>query len=227
MGRAQAIWIKAIETRVTSTSSWISNAKVVKMLGFSDILEYSLQKLRQDEVNLSRKFRKIFTIRVLLSRSPPYQHISWLLMNTTAFFQSMLAPILTFGILIATGHTVNSSNIFSIISILTLLADPISIIIQFMPDIATALKCFERIQEFLNSEMQKDHRLDLNTLEASQNISSLDKEDLIVVQDASIGWPAMESPILHNLNFTVKRSQMVFIIGPVGMCLDQNCLDLR
>jgi ATP-binding cassette subfamily C (CFTR/MRP) protein 1 len=121
MGRAQAVWIKAIETRVTSTAAWVTNAKVVKMLGFSDILENSLQKLRQDEVNLSRKFRKIFTVRVMLS-----MYISVLLTASanelSAFLQAMLAPILTFGILIATGHSVNSSNIFSIISILTLLA---------------------------------------------------------------------------------------------------------
>lgn len=70
----QKTWIERIETRVSATTDWLTNAKVVKMLGFTDVLENLLQKLRQDEVNSSRKYRQIFQIRILISFLPQVSH---------------------------------------------------------------------------------------------------------------------------------------------------------
>jgi ATP-binding cassette subfamily C (CFTR/MRP) protein 1 len=92
--------------------------------------------------------------------------------------------------------------------------------VQIFPTIATALKCFQRIQDFLNSECQKDHRLTLGSPATSPESGSSPSEanaDLLVVLDASIGWSTTEPALLHNLNFTVKTGKTVFVIGPVGV----------
>ena len=40
--------------------------QVVKMLGFTDVLTNLLQRLRQNEINSSRLYRRIFTLRIIL-----------------------------------------------------------------------------------------------------------------------------------------------------------------
>lgn len=196
MGRAQKVWIEAIEKRVNATATWLGNAKVVKMLGFTDILSNLLQNLRAAEIMSSKKFRKIFQLRILLS-----------------FFVPQLGPLLTFAVFVATaeasGRTFDASRLFSIIAILTLIAEPFSWLVNLMPMFASALKCFGRIQDFLNAESRSDHRLALQQ-DSSGHIMD------VVAQDASISWTAKNPALLQNLNFCIKQGQITFILGPVG-----------
>jgi len=94
-------------------------------------------------------------------------------------------------------------------------------VVQILPLIATALKCFQRIQDFLTSESQKDHRLTIgltnSSAESVPGVDGTNPIDILVVQDASIGWTTTDPALLHNLNFTIKSGQKVFVIGPVGI----------
>ena len=94
-------------------------------------------------------------------------------------------------------------------------------VVQILPMIATALKCFQRIQDFLTSESQKDHRLTIgptsSSTESVPDIDGTNSIDVLVVQDASIGWTTTDPALLHNINFTIKSGQKVFVIGPVGI----------
>lgn len=196
MGTSQKVWIERIEKRVNATATWLSNAKVVKMLGFTDILSHLLQNLRGTEIKSSKRFRKIFQLRILFS-----------------FFLSQLGPLLTFTILVATtdanGRTFDASRLFSILAILTLIAEPFSLVIILMPMFASALKCFDRIQDYLNAESRSDHRL---VLQQDNSGHTMD----IVTQDASISWSTHDRALIRNLNFSIKQGQITFFLGPVG-----------
>lgn len=196
LGRAQKVWIEAIEKRVNATTTWLGNAKVVKMLGFTDILSNLLQNLRATEIKSSKKFRKLFQLRILLS-----------------FFVPQLGPLLTFTMFVATadasGHTFDATRLFSILAILTLIGEPFSYLVNLMPMFASALKCFDRIQDFLNAETRSDHRLALQQ-DGSGHVMDL------VAQDASISWSTNGPALLQNLNFSIKQGQITFVLGPVG-----------
>lgn len=55
----QAMWLEAIEKRISATSAMLSAMKGVKMCGLKDTLLTGLQKLRVDELRISKKFRKL------------------------------------------------------------------------------------------------------------------------------------------------------------------------
>lgn len=55
----QAMWLEAIEKRISATSAMLNSIKGVKMCGLKDTLLASLQQLRVDEMRISKKFRKL------------------------------------------------------------------------------------------------------------------------------------------------------------------------
>jgi ATP-binding cassette, subfamily C (CFTR/MRP), member 1 len=55
----QAKWLEAIEKRISSTTSMLGIMKGVKMSGLKDILFDTLHKLRVDELNTSKMFRRL------------------------------------------------------------------------------------------------------------------------------------------------------------------------
>jgi len=55
----QAMWLEAIERRIAATSAMLGSMKGVKMCGLTDVLRNDLQKLRVDELDISKKFRKL------------------------------------------------------------------------------------------------------------------------------------------------------------------------
>lgn len=55
----QALWLEAIERRIAATNAMLNSMKGVKMCGLTDVLREDLQQLRVDELNISKKFRKL------------------------------------------------------------------------------------------------------------------------------------------------------------------------
>ena len=55
----QALWLEAIERRISATSAMLGSMKGIKMCGLKHTLITNLQNLRKDEMNISKKFRKL------------------------------------------------------------------------------------------------------------------------------------------------------------------------
>ena len=65
----QAMWLEAIEKRISATSAMLASMKGVKMCGLKDTLLVSLQKLRVDELRISKKFRKLIIWNMVFGKS--------------------------------------------------------------------------------------------------------------------------------------------------------------
>lgn len=55
----QALWLEAIERRIQATTAMLNSMKGVKMGGLTEVLREDLQKLRVEELEISKKFRKL------------------------------------------------------------------------------------------------------------------------------------------------------------------------
>jgi ATP-binding cassette, subfamily C (CFTR/MRP), member 1 len=62
----QKNWYQAIERRVNYTSEILGSMRNVKMLGLSHIMSKNIQKMREDEMGISRKYRKVQSLNVSL-----------------------------------------------------------------------------------------------------------------------------------------------------------------
>jgi hypothetical protein len=55
----QALWLEAIERRIAATAAMLDSMKGVKMCGLTEVLRDDLQRLRVDELEISKGFRKL------------------------------------------------------------------------------------------------------------------------------------------------------------------------
>lgn len=217
MAHAQKIWMKSIQTRVDVTSTMLGSMKSVKMLGFTDWLADIVQGLRVSELQEAKLFRRLRVLHVFLANSLKF-----------------LAPPLTFTIFATIpqkGHSLNVNSVYTTLSIVSLLATPINTFIRAIPTMNTALASSNRIQEFLQSEGRRDHRILLEDSPSRQEIQpsleGLELSDLsplrqnlgsevIATRDVSFAWGNDTSFTVHNVNLGVQKGQFCFIIGTTG-----------
>jgi ATP-binding cassette subfamily C (CFTR/MRP) protein 1 len=121
---------------------------------------------------------------------------------------------------------------FTSLSLLSLLTQPLSQSFQNIPRFLAAIGCFQRIQTFLQSETKSDHRLMINPptdmalfqkMEAGGDNIELQSlrpaavgADPIVVRNGTFGWSFSDEPVLKDINFSTKASGLTMVIGPVA-----------
>jgi ATP-binding cassette subfamily C (CFTR/MRP) protein 1 len=64
----QAIWLEAIERRISVTSQMLGSMKGVKMCGLSRVLETRIQAMREEEMHISGKFRRLLIWNMVLGK---------------------------------------------------------------------------------------------------------------------------------------------------------------
>lgn len=62
----QAAWLEAIEKRISVTSQMLGSMKGVKMCGLTDVLSTRIHALRNDELRISGKFRRLLIWNMVL-----------------------------------------------------------------------------------------------------------------------------------------------------------------
>ncbi|TVY94269.1 ABC transporter, partial [Lachnellula willkommii] len=143
----QAMWLEAIEKRTTATTAMLSAMKGVKMSGLTDILFTTIHDLRREELRISKKFRKL---------------LIWNMGFT--YITPVAAPIVTFAVFSVisrdkgSGKSLDTARLFTSLSLFTLLADPLQSLIMALATFMGAVGSFQRIQDFLNTDVRVDKR---------------------------------------------------------------------
>jgi ABC-type multidrug transport system fused ATPase/permease subunit len=228
----QAKWLEAIERRISSTSGMLGSIKGVKMLGLQNSFMKFVHGLRLDELDISRKFRKLLVYNMAFG---------WL----TRIF----APIFTFGVYVGiSSNPLSVSRVFTSLSLFSLLADPLLTLVMALMSFAGALGSFQRVQQFLDKEDHSDRRCrssqtliledlgekrllnkanDLNLSSSSINSDSVESfkqhtrspssmTNAVMIQNGSFGWDADKEPILKDIALTVARGSFTMLIGSSG-----------
>lgn len=55
----QALWLQAIETRISATTTMLGSMKGIKMTGLKNVMFNSIHALRIAELNISKGFRRL------------------------------------------------------------------------------------------------------------------------------------------------------------------------
>ncbi|TVY72155.1 ABC transporter atnG [Fusarium oxysporum f. sp. cubense] len=219
----QMSWLDKTQKRVGITSAMIGHIKSIKCSGLAQNLSDTILNLRADEIKASRPFRIVSSVTSAIAQVP-------LLMSPVAAFA------LFQGVASNSGETLDATRLFSALSLIILLAQPLFFMFEVVLDMSAALGAFERIQIFLTQESQRDSRqqqsvVELNapdqgnrdsielrmlrepSLTSAANSSMSDV--VIQVSDANISW-SEDRVILRNLSFAVGRNQLVLLLGPVA-----------
>ena len=208
-----------LQSRVSFTSVLLGSMRSVKLLGLSKVAETMTQALRVHEILLSKRFRLVLAVRVLLQNSMPF-----------------MAPLLTFAWFTVrsnkSGVPISAPQAYTVLSILVIIELPINFLMLSFPMIFGAASNFQRIQDYLESDSREDHRLQLKASDVDNEVlrkgavgieminlaSSNNTKDRVVValENCSFGWEAGKPPVVSDISFRLRSSNFIMIIGPVG-----------
>ncbi|OQD65677.1 hypothetical protein PENPOL_c005G03066 [Penicillium polonicum] len=198
IGTAQRRWMSLVQKRVGLTATVIASMKNLKISGLSSSVRTFVQKLRVEELTAGVQYRKIYIGAALLG-----------------FIPLLISPALTFAF---TQNKLDSSKVFTSLSFLTLMTQPLSQIFQTIPEVISALACIGRIQAFMECETREDFRKVTASFEKSEK-DSLDLESSsafeAVIENGSFGWE-QDKFVLQEINAKVLKSSLTLVVGPIG-----------
>lgn len=204
-GPRQTLWMENIQKRVGLTSRIIGQMKHLKISGLARPVGESIQEMRVEELKTGAKFRMIITWSVIIGYTP-----------------LCISPVMAFAF--AT-RTLNISTIFTSMSFLLLLSNPLSVLFQLIPGFVAAFACFNRIQTFLEEESRAEYR-ESAFRESKEDIvtetGSSRCHDALVrpgfaisISNGNFGWKEDEYA-LQDINLNIEASRLTIIIGPVA-----------
>lgn len=204
-GDSQRAWMAGVQKRVGLTATVIANMKNLKISGLSAVVRDFVQRLRVEELAAGARFRKIAIVAALFGFTP-----------------LLISPPLTFAF---AQRTLDASTMFTSLSYLLLLTNPLTIVFQSVPQLLSGLACLGRIQAFLECENRHDFRQVLADMRltsekaaAGSGAGSDSNSDLlhpIVVNNGSFGWEA-DKFVLRGVETKIPKSSLTLVIGPVG-----------
>lgn len=171
----------------------LGSMKRIKMCGLADTLFDNLHSLRLQELEISKSFRRLLIGSMFFAYTTP-----------------VIAPVLTFMVfsLIALrsngNSTLDTSKVFTSLSLFALLADPLSSLIMAMSAFAGSLGCFGRIQVFLDTPEHEDKRIKPFQYESDNGQSSQSDTSA----SDSLGWTEKSSQ--SRMTSTNNRGIMSF-----------------
>ncbi|KAH7145722.1 P-loop containing nucleoside triphosphate hydrolase protein [Dactylonectria estremocensis] len=219
----QVAWLQKTQKRVGITSAMIGHIKSIKMSGLAQKLSDTIANLRVEEIKASKPFRVVGSITSSIAQVP-----------------LLLSPVLAFamfqGVTAQSDQTLDATRLFSALSLVILLAQPLFWMFEAVLDMSAALGAFDRIQKFLVQGSRQDYRqvhlpvvpetphrhsseaIELQVLRNNMSaspISAISEDIAIDVRGADLAW-SEERKILHDVTFTVKRGQFGLLLGPVA-----------
>lgn len=134
-----------------------------------------------------------------------------------------LAPFATFTIFaivqsVRGGEALLADRVFTSLSLISLMTEPLLTFIQALPQLYQSLSCFDRIEEYC-VQAPFDAPAERSLTEADIELSSahiLPLDSVLEFQGASFSWSRESDPVLHGLDLSIKKGNITAIIGSVG-----------
>ncbi|KAF4215006.1 hypothetical protein CNMCM8980_008885 [Aspergillus fumigatiaffinis] len=226
----QAVWLEAIERRISSTASMLGSMKGIKMLGLKSAIMRSLHGLRLEELDISKRFRRLLVWNMALG---------W----TTRIFAPIFALGAFYGIMHSRGKDTafDMTTAYTSLSLFALLADPLLSLVMALMTFVGSIGSFSRIQEFLEKDDHVDCRLKplhtsyeifepkavvlVDDSDATLSETASDRSihraksvyhDALTVRNATFAWNVEKEPVLKGLTMTISRGSFTMIVGPSG-----------
>ncbi|KAJ5611489.1 multidrug resistance-associated protein [Penicillium herquei] len=209
IGGHQKVWVDAVQHRIAITRSVLEHVQSVKGMGLAQTLIQLVQRKRAEETRQMAKYRYSMVWKNMV------QNLPW-----------ALAPALTFIIHAAQGNALNPTEVFSSLSIITLLTNPASKLLSAIPSIAASTGSFDRIQQFLLSAYPPQNTgnglfeaIEVESQHMTPNglPETIDPQvPVISMRNLQIRPSPSANFVLSDVNFEVPLGALVIIQGAVG-----------
>ncbi|KAJ5806538.1 uncharacterized protein N7503_004140 [Penicillium pulvis] len=218
----QKDWLKATEKRINFTTSILGSIRNVKYLGLTETMSNMIDAMRMEELEVSKNFRKLQSIRICMVNSP------------LTFGQLVtLAAYAILALLQGSGGLAVSKAITSL-SLINLMITPLSYLLMAIPDAYASMGCLNRIQDFLKNpgRLEKRHLAQslsshsiltssISAIELSSLPESLptQKEVVLSLRNVQFGWKPSSRRSIQGITLSFEASPtgtVIILVGPVG-----------
>ncbi|GCB19936.1 multidrug resistance-associated protein 1 [Aspergillus awamori] len=215
VGRRQATWVEGIQKRIDVTTYMINSMKSLKLEGLTPWFMDFVQNLRVKEIGYANRFRSFLIYAVSLS-----------------FGTSVISPVVGFGVFIAlsrsdNGPELTTSRAFTTLSLFSVLQNPMSMLLQSVPNLISAVGSIERVRVFLMTENTREVGF-LSSFTSEQtlfpemdNLRDMEMQDTemdnaVEALNWSVGWVSTREPVVKRMTFKIRPSTLTIITGPTG-----------
>ncbi|KAL5448960.1 hypothetical protein PMIN07_004119 [Paraphaeosphaeria minitans] len=212
----QMAWLGKIQGRIGLASSVLSSMKIIKILGLSTKVGRRLEQARIDEIQAAGKSRLISVLSASMANVP-----------------MLISPVITFVIFIATAKThhttLDPSKLFTSLSLLILLSEPLFGLFAGLIDLMSAIGCFARIEKYLLTPSRSENRSSTTsgdrssdssekamTSKAFNGVHEAMDNAMVRIRNGYFGWKVDGEPAIRDVNMTVAKGQLIAVVGPVG-----------
>lgn len=211
-------WMAKIQQRVGITSTMLGHIRSIKMSGLSPKLGSTIAQLRRDEIDTAAPFRMISAVMASAAQVPV-----------------LLSPVAAFALFTlqsrASGVSLDVTRMFTSLSLVILLGQPLFWIFKSILDVSAAVGCFNRIQDFLmkTSKVKSGLRAPGDGPTAQLNAENRDFELQemrparhsggrveVTVHNVTFAWALDAPPLIQISNLEVEKGQLAIIVGPVA-----------
>ncbi|KAL2851369.1 P-loop containing nucleoside triphosphate hydrolase protein [Aspergillus pseudodeflectus] len=219
LGKSLADWIQASQKRVTLTSKVLANIKTLRLAGASRPIFSRIEDLRANELHISERYRSLLGHAALFVNCVP-----------------IISPILMFaafvGIAAKTGDGFTILWAFTSLSLLSILNNPLALLLSSLPSLAAIMASFTRIQDYLNRKTRDDSRAleaAANTLAKDtypglptptglemQTINHESESELVAQVRGHVAWSNSTEHAIHIPKWEIQRGTLTLVIGSVG-----------
>nr|UOU03337.1 ATP-binding cassette subfamily C1-6 [Brachionus rubens] len=181
--------LKEQDSRIKLTNEILSGIKILKLYGWELSFQKLLDKIREKELAI---FYKTGLYNVIIKFSFE--------------ISSFIVAIASFVIyIVVIGGELDASKAFVSLTLFNTMRFPLSMFPQVITMLIQANVSMTRIRTFLLRDEIDTDIINHNNIEG----------EAINVKDADLGWSDDEKT-LHNLNFEVKKGELVAVVGSVG-----------
>lgn len=224
----QMKWVTKIEERIGFTTSILGAMRYIKISGLGPKVGPLLEQTRIHEVQAAGQFRLLSVVS-----------------STVANIPLLISPVITFAVytMIAVRHgtTLDAARLFTTLSLLILLSEPLFNVFGGLIDFMSAIGCLRRIEAFLTKPSRVDKRRILQAHEDKTSHTPIDKivprnqkHDIhqesqseiayatdieapcLTIEGGYFGWAQDSEPTLKAVNINVPRGHFTIISGPVA-----------
>lgn len=204
--------MSAKDQRLAATSETMNGAKQIKMHAWEDVFIEKIRTCRKDEVNFLRKRKYLDALCVYFWATTP-----------------VLMSFLTFGVSVLMGNPLIAASTYTSVALLNMLIGPLNAFPWVLNGIIEAWVSLKRVQELIDLP-NLDFSSFYNPIIKSTGYESSTKLDdrLVVLEMKSATFEhengtkqnnnshQQEKFRLDNVNFTVRKGDLICLEGPVG-----------
>ncbi|GAB9473484.1 Abc transporter c family member 5, partial [Globisporangium polare] len=174
--------------------------QIVKLNAWEAKFAGKIGKLRELELQVVARF--MYTVAVEI-------FIMW---STPVFVSTVSFAVYSVGM----GQTLTAAKVFTAIALFEAIRDPLTDLPNVIQQLVQAKISISRMAEFL--ALEEHNPVNVTRVDPAQ------PEDVVVaIESGSFGWSRDASPLLKNVNLTVKKGDFVVVHGAVGAGKSSLC----